>query len=96
VAALFEPEFLNRLDGVVHYEEISTKTAVQIVGLRLAELDAPLRSRGVAVVIGDGVAETLVQSGFDPVNGARSLGRAVRQDVIVPAAQARTTPHGRC
>lgn len=97
VTRFFEPEFLNRLDDVVHFDEISPDTASDIVRLRLDDVLQRFRRRGVDVLIGDGVADTLVELGFDPVNGARSLGRAVRLHLVVPVARAvvqhRSTAH---
>ncbi|ODU00315.1 MAG: hypothetical protein ABS81_23990 [Pseudonocardia sp. SCN 72-86] len=88
VRKFFEPEFLNRLDSIVHFDEISPETAGDIVALRLEEVTATLSRRGVDLEVRDGVLEILVALGFDPVNGARSLGRAIREHVLVPAAKA--------
>jgi ATP-dependent Clp protease ATP-binding subunit ClpA len=88
IQEFFEPEFLNRLDDVVHFRELSPETAASIVELRLQDVRARLHRRGVELHIGDGVVDILVDLGFDPVNGARSLSRAVRQHVLVPVAEA--------
>jgi ATP-dependent Clp protease ATP-binding subunit ClpA len=88
IRTFFEPEFLNRLDEVVHFSEISPETAASIVELRLQDARDRLHRRGVELHIGDGVVDILVDLGFDPVNGARSLSRAIRQHVLVPVAEA--------
>lgn len=84
----FEPEFLNRLDGVVHFGEISAETAAEIVELRLGDLSVQFRRRQVELEIDDSVIDALVGVGFDPLTGARSLGRAVREHVLVPVSRA--------
>lgn len=88
VKTFFEPEFLNRLDGVVQFNEISPGIAADIVRLRLEDVLLRCRHRDVDLLIGDGVVERLVRAGFDPVNGARGLGRTVRQHMLVPIAHA--------
>jgi ATP-dependent Clp protease ATP-binding subunit ClpA len=80
VRDFFEPEFLNRLDQVVHFSEIDARTAAGIVELRLHEADQRLARRGVRLHIGAGSAAVLAELGFDPVNGARALNRAIRDD----------------
>ncbi|MEU6698642.1 AAA family ATPase [Pseudonocardia sp. NPDC046786] len=88
VRDFFEPEFLNRLDEVVHFGAITPGTAARIVALRLDDVRERFRRRDVELVIGDGVVEVLLDDGFDTVNGARGLGRSVRRNVVVPVAQA--------
>jgi ATP-dependent Clp protease ATP-binding subunit ClpA len=88
VREFLDPEFLNRLDEVVHFGEITPDVAARIVELRLDDVTARLARRGLGLRVGDGVVTALVGLGFDPVHGARSLGRAVRTHVVVPAAEA--------
>lgn len=88
VRDFFEPEFLNRLDEVVHFSAISPGTAERIVVLRLHDVRELFRRRDVELVIGDGVVDALVDAGFDAVGGARSLGRSVRRHLVVPVAEA--------
>lgn len=83
----FDPEFLNRIDRVVHFNEIDRRTALDIVELQLEDARARLARRGVELEVLDGVGPALVSSGFDPVYGARSLRRALRRQVLVPAAE---------
>ncbi|MCF7547484.1 AAA family ATPase [Pseudonocardia sp. WMMC193] len=87
VKDFFEPEFLNRLDEVVYFDEISPETAEEIVALRLQDVRELFRRRDVEIVIGDGVVDALVELGFDPVNGARSLARSVRKHLVTPVAE---------
>jgi ATP-dependent Clp protease ATP-binding subunit ClpA len=88
VRGFFDPEFLNRLDSVVHCGEISPEVAAAIVELRLADVAARLARRGLELRVGAEVVPAVVRAGFDPVHGARGLGRAVREQVVAPAAQA--------
>lgn len=88
VGDFFDPEFLNRLDQVVHFNEIDPHIAARIVTLRLTETSRRLASRGVRLHIEEGAVEALTELGFDPVNGARALNRAIRDHVVVPAGRA--------
>lgn len=88
VRKFFEPEFLNRLDEIVHFHEITPDIAADIVRLRLADATSLLGRRGVELEVGSGVVDKLVDIGFDPVNGARSLTRAIRDHLLVPVAKA--------
>jgi ATP-dependent Clp protease ATP-binding subunit ClpA len=88
VRKFFEPEFLNRLDEIIQLKEITPDTAADIVRLRLADVSSLLGRRGVEIEVGGGAVDRLVSIGFDPVNGARSLTRVIRQHVLVPVAQA--------
>jgi ATP-dependent Clp protease ATP-binding subunit ClpA len=87
VRDFFDPEFLNRLERVVHFGEISRRTAAEIVRLQLDDALVTLARRGVESEVADGVVEALVSTGFDAVYGARSLRRAMRRHVLVPAAE---------
>jgi ATP-dependent Clp protease ATP-binding subunit ClpA len=87
VRGFFDPEFLNRLDAVVHFDAITAATARDIAALRLADVAARLARRDVHLEVGAGVADALAGSGFDPVYGARGLGRVVRRELLVPVAE---------
>jgi ATP-dependent Clp protease ATP-binding subunit ClpA len=84
----FEPEFLNRLDEIVHFNEIDSSVAAGIVELRLREAGQRLARRGVHLHVEDGSVQVLTELGFDPVNGARALNRAIRDHVLLAAARA--------
>jgi ATP-dependent Clp protease ATP-binding subunit ClpA len=88
VRNFFKPEFLNRLDEIAYFDELSTDIALEIVELRIRDALASFHRREIDVAICSGVDEALVDVGFDPVNGARSLGRAVRRHLVVPVAEA--------
>ena len=86
VRRFFDPEFLNRLDDVVHFHELSTDSATRITELELGDAVDRLRRRGMEVAVGPGAVRALRHEGFDPVLGARSLRRVVRHRVLAAAA----------
>ncbi|GEL25012.1 ATP-dependent protease ATP-binding subunit-like protein AmiB [Pseudonocardia sulfidoxydans NBRC 16205] len=83
----FDPEFLNRIDRVLRFNEISRHVAHDVVQLHLNEARELLRRRGVEMECRPGALEALVDVGFDPVHGARSLQRALRRHVLAPTAE---------
>ena len=81
IAAFFDPEFLNRLDEVTVFEELTEGVALTIAVHELEVFARRSVKRGVELTVDDGVAELLVAGGFDPVYGARSIRRQIRHEV---------------
>jgi ATP-dependent Clp protease ATP-binding subunit ClpA len=88
VRNFFDPEFLNRLDEVVPFAEIDTRTAEAITRLEVGYVADRLRRRGADLAVDDTAIELLCRDGFDPVHGARSVRRVVQRLVLVPASAA--------
>lgn len=88
VRDFFDPEFLNRLDDVVHFGEISPGIAREIVDLQLSDVAARLARRDVSLQVDPDAADHLARAGLDPTYGARSLNRLVHREVVAPAALA--------
>lgn len=88
VRDFFNPEFLNRLDEVVHFTEISTDVAREIVELHLSDVAERLARRDVRFQVDPDVVDHLARTGLDPTYGARSLSRLVHREVVAPAALA--------
>ncbi len=81
VRRFFDPEFLNRLDEIAYFEELSTTAADEIVAIELARLGARAAKAGVELEYDADVLAWLRQQGFDPVYGARSLRRVIERQV---------------
>ncbi|TCK24814.1 AAA family ATPase [Pseudonocardia endophytica] len=88
VRDFFDPEFLNRLDEVVHFAEITADVAREIVELRLGDVAERLARRDVSLEVDPDVVDHLARTGLDPAHGARSLSRLVHREVVAPAAVA--------
>lgn len=78
----FRPEFLNRVDGIVVFRNLSEKDLTGIVDLQLAQVIKRLAQKDIKLEIDSSVKKLLVKEGFDPVYGARPLKRVI-QDLIV-------------
>jgi len=80
----FSPEFRNRLDAKIDFAPLDEKVMVQIVDKFIAELATQLAERKVSVVIGEAARAYLARRGYDPMNGARPLGRVIQEEVKRP------------
>jgi len=77
----FRPEFLNRVDDVVVFHQLSQDEIIQIVDLMIGKLDERLKDKDMAVEVTPAAKTLLAKRGFDPVLGARPLRRAIQRDV---------------
>lgn len=89
LSRFFRPEFLNRIDRIVHFNPLSLETAERIAR---REIDLVLQRSGVArrgltVHVEPSVTALLVREGYSPHFGARPLKRTVEQRLLVPLAR---------
>ena len=82
----FRPEFLNRIDEVVEFAQLSREQIGEIVELQLERLRARLAERRIALELTDAAKEALAEAGWDPAYGARPLKRAIQRLVENPLA----------
>ena len=78
---LFKPEFLNRFDAVVMYRPLSQQEMTQVASLMLDDLSSRLKEQGYSFSYESELLQYLIQSGFDPVFGARAMHRVVNEKV---------------
>ncbi|MBP3284044.1 MAG: ATP-dependent chaperone ClpB [Clostridia bacterium] len=79
--ASFKPEFLNRLDEIVFYKPLMKQEIGKIVDLMLKDLQRRLDSKQLNLVVTDKAKEFVIDSGYDPIYGARPLKRFLQQQV---------------
>ena len=77
----FRPEFLNRLDEIVFYKPLSKAEIFKIVDLLIADLQTRLEDKQLYVELTEKAKEYIVNSGYDPVYGARPLKRFMQSKV---------------
>jgi ATP-dependent Clp protease ATP-binding subunit ClpA len=80
----FSPEFRNRLDAKIDFAALDQKVMLQIVDKFVGELREQLGERKVTVELGDAAREYLAKKGYDPMNGARPLGRVIQDEIKRP------------
>ena len=74
----FAPEFLNRLDDVITFDQLSIEALEKIVDIQLADLSARLLSMGYRLSITDETKSFIANHGYDVQFGARPLRRAIQ------------------
>ena len=81
VRAQFKPEFLNRLDDILVFEQLTQDDLVGVVAIQLLRLAKRLGERRLSLTVTDAAKQWLAEHGFDPVYGARPLRRLVQTAV---------------
>ncbi|MCT1585085.1 ATP-dependent Clp protease ATP-binding subunit [Corynebacterium sanguinis] len=77
----FRPEFLNRIDEVVVFRQLSQDEIVQMVELMIARVDKNLAAQDMGIEVTDKAKDLLALRGFDPVLGARPLRRTIQREI---------------
>ncbi len=77
----FRPEFINRIDEVIVFHEISRSQMKNIVDIQLNRLRPRLAERHITLNLTDEAKELLVNEGYDPQFGARPLRRVIQKEV---------------
>jgi ATP-dependent Clp protease ATP-binding subunit ClpB len=83
---VFRPEFLNRIDEVIEFTQLSKEQIAEIVELQLARLRERLAERRIELELTEAAKLTLAEVGWDPAYGARPLKRAIQRLVENPLA----------
>ncbi len=82
----FRPEFLNRVDDIILFHTLNRKEMRQIIRIQLKRVENLLREQKIFFEISQAACDHLVESGYDPVYGARPLKRAIQREVENPLA----------
>ncbi len=80
----FRPEFLNRLDEIVTFHSLSSETMSKILDMQLGDLHERLHEQKLSLVLSDEARALVLQTGYDPINGARPLTRAIERLLTRP------------
>ena len=85
---LFRPEFLNRLDEILEFKELSAGQIRKIVALQLKDFEKRLAEQELLFEIDEKGLDQLAKDGYDPAYGARPVKRAIQREVETPVARA--------
>jgi ATP-dependent Clp protease ATP-binding subunit ClpC len=77
----FRPEFLNRIDDIVVFHQLSELEIVSIVDLMLAKVDERLKDKDMGLELTAAAKALLAKKGYDPLLGARPLRRTVQREI---------------
>jgi ATP-dependent Clp protease ATP-binding subunit ClpC len=83
----FRPEFLNRIDEIVVFQQLESEQLQQITRQLLEETRRRLAARDVAVTFTDEAVAWIAERGYEPQFGARPLRRAIQREVDNPLAR---------
>ncbi|ASK61065.1 ATP-dependent Clp protease ATP-binding subunit [Virgibacillus phasianinus] len=81
LSAYFKPEFLNRFDSIISFNELSEDNLLQIVDLMLTDLEQTLDDNQLSVEITESAKRELVRLGYDKRFGARPLRRVIQDKI---------------
>jgi ATP-dependent Clp protease ATP-binding subunit ClpC len=83
----FRPEFLNRIDEVIVFHELSKAEVTQIVDLMIKRVAVQLEGQGLGIELTPEAKLHLADKGYDPTLGARPLRRAIQRLVEDPLSE---------
>lgn len=81
IKQFFRPEFLNRIDETIIFDELDKKQLRNIVTLLTHKLVVRLQKKGIELKLSRAALDQIAQDGYDPENGARPLRRAIQNDI---------------
>ncbi|HEX6756497.1 MAG TPA: ATP-dependent Clp protease ATP-binding subunit, partial [Mycobacteriales bacterium] len=77
----FRPEFLNRIDDIIVFHQLTEEEIVQIVDIMLSRVDGQLRNKDMGLELTPAAKQLLAKRGWDPVLGARPLRRTIQREI---------------
>jgi len=77
----FRPEFLNRVDDIIVFPQLTQEEIVAIVDLEIAKLDKRLKDKDMGLELTLTAKNLLAKKGYDPVLGARPLRRTIQREI---------------
>jgi ATP-dependent Clp protease ATP-binding subunit ClpA len=87
VNRVFSPEFRNRLDAVIQFKALDTKTILYVVNKFLMELEVQLEPKHVVLELDDAARDWLATNGYDKKMGARPMARLIQEKLKRPLAE---------
>lgn len=87
ITKTFAPEFRNRLDAIVPFQNLSLKTVEMVVEKFVAQLEGQLADKNVQIELSSKARKFLAKEGYDPAMGARPLARVIQEKIKRPLAE---------
>ncbi len=82
----FRPEFLNRIDEIIIFNNLTREHIKQIIDIQLARIQDRLKDRQLSLVLTKSAKNALAEEGYDPAYGARPLKRSIQRTILDPLA----------
>ena len=83
----FRPEFLNRIDDVIVFHQLTESEIIEIVDLMIASLEKRLQDKDMAIELTPVAKSLLAERGYDPTLGARPLRRTIQREIEDPLSE---------
>jgi len=77
----FRPEFLNRIDDIVVFHQLTTDEIVKMVDLMVTRVEGAMKNKDMELEVTEPAKQLLAKRGFDPVLGARPLRRTIQREI---------------
>ena len=87
ITRMFTPEFRNRLDAIISFAPLSPATIGRVVDKFVLQLEEQLADRNVTIELDSNARDWLAAKGYDPLFGARPLGRVIQEHIKKPLAE---------
>ncbi len=87
ITKMFSPEFRNRLDAIVPFQNLKPDTVEKVVDKFVAQLEGQLADKNVEIELTPVARAHLAKAGYDPAMGARPLARVIQEKVKRPLAE---------
>ena len=84
--SFLRPEFINRVDEIVYFNQLTEDNFKDIARIMLSELDGVLRDKNIAFHYDESVLDYLVKKSYSSAYGARNLRRQIQKDLEDPIA----------
>ena len=83
----FRPEFLNRIDEIILFNNLESAQIKEIVRIQIALVEERLKEKNIKIKLDEKAFQLLCRKGFDPVYGARPVRRVIQKDLLNPLAE---------
>lgn len=87
ITKTFTPEFRNRLDGIIQFQDLKKDTIAHVLDKFLTELQAQLDEKRVVLHVDEDARYWLAEKGYDPAMGARPMSRLIQEKIKRPLAE---------
>ena len=77
--ATVRPEFINRIDDIIHFDELTEDNIREVVKLQIGKVHSLLADQGIELRVTDDAIRYIAKEGYDPQFGARPVKRAIQR-----------------
>ncbi len=87
IKKLFSPEFRNRLDAIIQFDELDERSIIRVVDKLIVELEAQLDKKNVTIELEQTARSWIAERGYDQKMGARPMARVIQNHIKRPLAE---------